>query len=643
MEVRQLKQAEAIKSDILTVASIYETMLSSTWRDICALRITLHRLSSNYLLILYVILIAIMGISSTVKAYEKLNLSDITVRQSLVERLSHRRINGMAEAYIWAFERNIPVLYDDGENISELMYLRKGRPIYYTTYNANSASSICTDKARLTYGLNGTKQTIGIWDGSTVRSDHIEFGGRVILFDDTPWDYHATGVAGTIGAAGEDSLAMGMAPESYIDSYDWINDIAEVTSRAASFPDEPNKIYVSNHSYGIKAGWSRNNNTYYWWGEWNGKDSFEELFGQYDEEASQVDGIAYNAPYYLMFKAAGNDRADNPSLYQTVYYRDRISYPWESIIFTKETCPLGDGKVNEGYGTISGCGNAKNIMTVGAIENVIRTKTQNVNANMTSFSSWGPTDDGRIKPDIVADGSYLYTTNSTSAFGYQVKSGTSFSCPLASGSALLLTEYYLRLFPEVNTGKLCPGVAMRASTLKGLIIHTADDLGSPGPDYCYGWGLMNTKAAVDLINKHYEESTGSMFAEMTLSEKDPEGTYYIYNNGYEPIRITLSWTDPPAEDNNSHDDRTPCLQNDLDIRVISPNDEIFYPYVLNPDRPTMKATTGDNYLDNIEQIVIHSSLIGTYVVMVSYKGTLRNQEQDYSLISTQAIYMDSDL
>ena len=167
------------------------------------------------------------------------------------------------------------------------MYLRNGRPIYYTTYNANSAISIGTDKARLTYGLKGTKQTIGIWDGGTVRNDHIEFGGRVILFDDTPWDYHATGVAGTIGAAGEYSLAMGMAPESYIDSYDWINDIAEITSRAASFPDEPNKIYFSNHSYGIQSGWSWMliSNSYgyawHWSGQWNEGDSFEELFGQY--------------------------------------------------------------------------------------------------------------------------------------------------------------------------------------------------------------------------------------------------------------------------------------------------------------------------------------------------------------------------
>jgi len=514
------------------------------------------------------------------------------VRQSLVSRLSHRSLIEKAEAYIWALERNIPLYYYDGLNISELMCLRNGRPIYYITNNANSAAAICTDKAHQIYGLKGTKQTIGIWDGGAVCNNHIEFGGRVILFDNIPSAFHATGVAGTIGAAGIESLAMGMASEAYIDSYDWNEDIAEIASRAASFPGEPDKIYVSNHSYGIAAGWTREYDGYYWWGEWNGKDSSEELFGQYGETDSQFDYIAYKAPYCLMFKAAGNDRSDNPCFGETVYYRDKVLNTLKSTIYSKETCPLGDGEFNGGYGTISTFGNAKNIITVGAVENITHMGTHNVEAKMTSFSSWGPTDDGRIKPDIVANGSDLYTTYSNTAFGYGTVSGTSFSCPSASGSALLLTELYSKLFPEEETGKLCQGIAMRASTLKGLIIHTADDLGRPGPDYCYGWGLMNTEAAADLINSHHKESSGSMLAEMVLSDEDPEDEYYFYSTGNEIIRITLSWTDPNADSTYQHNKKAPCL---------------------------------------------------TYTVIVSYKGALLNQEQDYSMISTNALYNESGI
>lgn len=596
------------------------------------------------ILMLCAILISIIGLSSTVKAYERLKLNDPTVRQSLVSRLSHRSLTARAEAHSWALKRNIPLRHDDGRNISELMYLRNGRPIYYVTHNVDSAISIITDKARRVYGLRGAGQTIGIWDGGTVRDDHREFGERVALLDDTARHRHATGVAGTVGAAGEVKRAKGMAPEAYIDSYDWTCDVAEIASRAASFPGEPDKIYVSNHSYGTKSGWHYNDedHNYYWCGEWKGKNSVEEFFGQYDEKTSQLDGLAYSAPYYLMFTSAGNDRNDNPSFNQAVYFQDELN-EWKRLIYNSETCPLGDGKVNGGYGTISTFGVAKNIMTVGAIENTVRIGMHYVNADMTNFSSWGPADDGRIKPDVVAHGSYLYTTASGSASDYQTESGTSFSCPSVSGSALLLTEYYTKLFPDADTGKLCQGVAMRASTLKGLIIHTADDLGRPGPDYCYGWGLMNTEAAVELIKRHHEESSGSMLAEMTLYDEDPEDTYYVYSNGNEPIRITLSWTDPPAEGTDRHNEETPCLQNDLNVRLVGPDGEIYYPYVLNPDHRDWDAATGDNYLDNIEQIEIDAPLAaGTYTVTVSYTGTLLNQEQGYSLISTQAMNKESD-
>ena len=406
MIVRKLQQVEKIESNTLITTCMYGEMLDYAWLYGKKHKMTCHGRSDCYLSMLCAILIMIICLSPTVKAYERLNVKDPIVRQSIVNRLSYQSLNARAEAHTWAIERNLPFRYDDGRNVSELMYLRNGRPIYYTTHNANSAIAIRTDKTRQLYGLMGAGQTIGIWDEGTVRDDHREFNGRVTLFDDTLYHYHATGVAGTIGATGIDIRAMGMAPEAYIDSYDWTCDIAEMVSRAASYPGESDKIYVSNHSYGTKSGWSWNkaSKTWYWFGEWDAKNSVEELFGQYDETSSQFDGVAYNAPYYLIFKSAGNDRNDNPEDNDKIIFLDKETKTFTSANYSRDTCPSGDGEVNEGYDTIPSFGVAKNIMTVGAIKNTVRSGIQYINADMTDFSGWGPADDGRIKPDIVAPG-----------------------------------------------------------------------------------------------------------------------------------------------------------------------------------------------------------------------------------------------
>ena len=103
---------------------------------------------------------------------------------------------------------------------------------------------------------------------------------------------------------------------------------------------------------------------------------------------------------------------------------------------------------------------------------------------MSSFSSWGPTDDGRIKPDLVANGEAVYSPLAGSNTAYGSYWGTSMATPNATGSTALLIEHYANLF---SNG------AIRSSTMKGLLIQTADDRGNAGPDYRYVWGLVDSK------------------------------------------------------------------------------------------------------------------------------------------------------
>jgi hypothetical protein len=558
--------------------------------------------------------------------------TDESFRLQTVHQLAEKSQQQKNAAHSIAHRQGWPVKSSKGRRSYELMAIIDGHLVYNQTCNVNSAISQAVNLVRNTppYNLNGSNLTVGVWDAGDVRDTHQEFDTRVALKDNVGTHYHSTHVAGTIGAAGIDPAALGMAPNVYIDSYDWNLDESEMAAAAASYPAEPGKIYVSNHSYGNVAGWQdgsySGNNGPHWFGHWQQRE--DEAFGQYSNGAPQIDSICYNAPYYLPFWAAGNDRWDDaPSDGTTYYYYHGI---WKSKTYNNETGPYDDG-YDGGFDTILPGQTAKNVVTVGAVNDAVTAGLRDLTkATMPGFSSWGPTDDGRIKPDIVCNGVYLYSPTDSSDTSYSSYRGTSMAAPSAAGAAILLAEYYSKVFT---------GQAMRSSTLKALILHTADDIGRPGPDYTFGWGLLNADAAAEQIRKQYIPPTSNRIAEGFLSTANPNDSYTFECDGTSPIRVTLCWTDPPAAESSGLDNTSPRLINDLDLRVIEPNTATtYYPYILNPGIPSDNATTGDNTIDNIEQVYIPSPpQAGIYTAQISHKSTLTDSRQDYSVIITGLI------
>jgi len=249
---------------------------------------------------------------------------------------------------------------------------------------------------------------------------------------------------------------------------------------------------------------------------------------------------------------------------------------------------------------------------------------------MSSFSSWGPTDDGRIKPDLVADGVNVTSSIATGNSDYESESGTSMATPNTTGSLLLLQEYY---------SQLKSGSFMRSATLKGLAIHTAEEAGdAAGPDYRFGWGLLNVEkgAAVikaAIISKNADTSKHLLY-ENTLANG---GTFSktVVASGKGQLSATICWTDvsgavtPTAKALN---DTTIKLVNDLDIRITK-GTSTYMPWILNPNNPSAAATKGDNIRDNVERVDIDSVVPGqTYTITVSHKGTLSGGSQAYSLL-----------
>ena len=473
------------------------------------------------------------------------------------------------------------VLADGG--VAELQYIADdGSPIYYRTFNVNAAKSTRADYLNSGGGLglsiDGQNMTAYVWDGGHARVSHQEYDGaggsnRVSVEDaasegGTQLNYHAAHVTGTIAASGVQANAKGMAPQSRVRGYMWNNDIAEATSAAA------NGMLLSNHSYGYRSDMVPD---YY--------------FGAYIQESRDWDELMYDAPFYLMVVAAGNDGNNN-------------SY---------NGSPLNG---NSSYDKLTGHSTSKNNLVVANAQDAnIDSNGNLVSVSINSSSSEGPTDDLRIKPDITGNGTSVTSTYDSSDSAYGTITGTSMASPNVTGTLLLLQQHYNNLY----------GSFMRAATLKGLALHTADDAGPAGPDAVYGWGLLNAKSAAETISA---EGTSAKIEELTLNSGQ---TYEITVNadGINDLIASISWTDLPGTATTQTNSSTARLVNDLDIRVTQ-SGSTFYPYRLTS---ITSNGTGDNSVDPYERVNV-ANASGSYTITIYHKGSLSSGSQNYSLILT---------
>jgi len=492
-----------------------------------------------------------------------------------------------------------------------------GFPIYYTSHNIVASTGTHTTglyrDGGLGIDLKGDLPELDgklcMWDGGLPRLTHVEFGSRIRQKDsNTTLNDHATHLSGTMAAAGVNPQVKGMAYGAKLDVWDYTDDLVEMAQNAS-------KMLISNHSYGPVVGWvfnqSRPGNDpkfkWEWWGNTSISTTEDYRFGFYDEKAQDLDNLAFNSPYYLIVKSADNKHAETGPPIGTPYF----------LRNTTQTSIL-DRNRNNAYDVIPAEANAKNILTIGGA---------NVAANnfsVADFSGWGPTDDGRIKPDLLGVGTNIISSISSANNAYATMSGTSTACANVSGTLILLQELFYRRQTYF----------MRSATLKGLVLHTATKPnGKTGPAYEYGWGLLNAEKAAQVLlntaNKH-------ILSESTLRQNE---TYQqkIIAAGNEPLMVTICWTDPEGAptrvSTQTVDDTSPKLINDLDIRLTDESNTTWFPWVLDPSNPANPAIIGDNIRDNVEQVFIASPPVGKiYTVTVRHKRTLQNSGQPYSLI-----------
>ena len=417
------------------------------------------------------------------------------------------------------------------------------------TTNLISANRMGTDDLQIApYNLNGAGVTIGLWEAGGIPYLHTDFIGRVTVVDTTAdISDHATHVSGTLVGAGIlQSPALGMAPGASILAYDSNSDTAEMRDATLD-----GLVELSNHSYGTRTGWDYED------GEWT--DYGEELFGQYSLFAFAWDQTIVDTGL-LVFKSAGNDRNDDPD---------------------------GDGGVDgDGpYDCITHRGIVKNNITVGALDDL---------DGMSVFSSWGPADDGRIKPEVSANGVGLYSTIPDDLYSFF--SGTSMSTPSVCGTTATLLELYHKRYGS----DLAP-----VETMKAILIDSAKDLGRTGPDYEFGFGIPQAVEAAVTIRD-------GLFREGVVSNGGME-TYTVQVSAQDTVlQATLVWLDPAGSPLASK-----ALVNDLDLTLVSPGGTTYQAWVLDKDNPSNDATTGRNDVDTVEQVVVNDPESGEWTIKVS--------------------------
>lgn len=462
-----------------------------------------------------------------------------------------------------------------------------GTPLFYTTLmdptSKVSRANTLQKGGILDLDLDGKGLQVGVWDAGAVRATHQEFDSRVTNNDGSnEISSHATMVTGTLISSGVKQKAKGVVYAAEALTNDWTKDKIEVIQAAA------NGMLLSNHSYGIKS-----DRVPDWY------------FGSYIKVSQDWDEIMYNAPYYLMVTAAGNA--------QNAYDND---------------LPIS-GKTQDGFDLLLGFTTSKNGITVAGANTRIGEEGELLSASVADYSSLGPVDDGRIKPDLAGDGTSIFSATSNTNKSYTTSSGTSMAAPGVTGSLLLLQQYHEQLF----------GTYMKAATLKGLALHTADDVDTPGPDYKMGWGVLNSKKAAEVLK---EKDFSSIVSEETLNHGETL-TFTVKAKGNVPFTASISWTDPKSEFVNRGilNDITPALTNDLDIRIAK-NTETYFPWKLDPTKASNAATKGNNRVDPFERIDIDNAS-GEYTITISHKGALTNGLQDFSLIVSGAEITTCDI
>ena len=357
-----------------------------------------------------------------------------------------------------------------------------------TPVNANTRARLGVDILQAPpYGLDGSGVDVLVFDSGTVY-EHADLVSRLTFGDASPASNHASHVACTI--LGDGSLVYenrGMAPSANLLSMGIEYESGGIFMHTDPGDLEADLDYAKNQwpdsadIFNISLGSNVAS---------NGFPCF--LEGDYGLTSQLIDSIVRGSlgePFIGVW-GVGNERFS--------------------------------GSCGSGYSTVAPPACAKNPVHVGAIDAA--------DDAMAFFSSWGPCDDGRLKPVVVAPGVSVLSCSYTDE--YVERNGTSMAAPAVAGTLASLLQHYRRTFS--TDGEFLP------STARAILVHTAEDLGKCGPDFAYGYGLIDAVAAAEAVGN------GDFLEEQIVLQGQIDEYTVALPQGLEEFRATLAWDDPAA-------------------------------------------------------------------------------------------------
>ena len=431
--------------------------------------------------------------------------------------------------------------------------------------------------------LNGTGEVIAISD-TGLDSDHGDFEGRLRnpVYNDFGPDNsgadansgHGTHVTATLlGDGSGDSKATGMVPESTFIFYQLEVDSSGIFARWDSL------YSMFSHAWQRDAKIQTNS-----WGSSN-------LLGEYTSDSHSADSFVQDHPKFLVLFSAGDS----------------------------------------GSGGISSPGTAKNVLTVGASTTGAYSSQEIGQVYNSSSSSY--TQDGRIKPDLVAPGVMICSARAQEAQFtsgdscseelhedgenplYMTLSGSSMATSVAAGASAM-TRQFLR--EEMNISE------PRSDLIKAILINGAMDLGDSNiPNPMEGWGQINVSQS---LYPKYNNQNSNVHIDYSRSLLPGHSFVYTFDVTEDSmLDATLVWNDKEgsATGNQTH----ARLVNDLDLKITSPSGLVY-----NGNNFISGLSISGDYTDtinNVERVKIDSLEIGIWMVEV---GNARGNSQDYSLV-----------
>jgi hypothetical protein len=502
-------------------------------------------------------------------------------------------------------------------------------------------------------GYNGSTQTVAVADtglgGGTPTTAHRDINGRVSAIynwpgaSDSCWSItndgavdvdsgHGTHTAGSVLSAGApNGVGKGSAPSSNL-VFQAVENWATMKGICALY--YPNGYYLTGLPSDLKqlfqqaynAGARVHSNS---WGS--------AAAGDYTVDSVHADTFMWSNRDMLITFSAGNEGIDANG--DGVIDNDSMGAPATAknvlTVGASENQRSDNYPCDTGlaYTTCSSQGGMNNIFTYGAAwpsdypANPIKDDVSGNNAQqMAAFSSRGPTDDNRIKPDVVAPGTWILSAFSDlyqqgydaspnprnnawqyDGWGfpydayYKYMGGTSMSNPLTAGGASVVRDYYSKAH----------GFNATAALVKATLINSAVDLADenndgfndndfPIPNIHEGWGMINLDAATDGTIQFVDEGTG-------LSTGGSASFQVTTTGG--PLKITLVWTDYPSTDTAAIN-----LVNDLDLTISGPSGT-FRGNVFSGGWSAAGGTADRR--NNVENIYIQNPAAGTYTVTIS--------------------------